>query len=277
MSDVVFLSPFGFHADPEPILRDVFSGWELGNGIFDVLSTTADMPWKDVETVYNEVLDVSYFGNHSGGKFCSPLVKLVLNDDGEVPQQARVMIAKILISKYLVNWQRLWETNIVAYDPVTNYDMTEERNLTKSDSEAEVEAGTLSRDASETQEYGKEETTTHGRTNQEMNYRYGINTDLLDPKPSDRIDSTEGGTTVVTDSGSDTTESSLEDTTSKNRNKVGAGVEAETIHRIGNIGVTTNQKLVQEERALWIWNYFDQIFNDIDNELALAFHDPCRV
>ena len=45
----------------------------------------------------------------------------------------------------------------------------------------------------------------------------------------------------------------------------------------GNIGVTTTQKLLQEERELWIWNFFDQVFNDLDRELALMFHDSCRV
>ena len=75
MNDFFYLNPFSDPADPEPILRDVFDGWYTGHGIFDVLATVADMPWKDVESVDSSVLDVAYFGNHSGGKFCAPLVK----------------------------------------------------------------------------------------------------------------------------------------------------------------------------------------------------------
>ena len=71
MNELLWLSPFIGSADPEPILRDVFDGWELGTGIFNYIATVAgdDLPWKDVETVDNSVLDISYFGNHSGGKF----------------------------------------------------------------------------------------------------------------------------------------------------------------------------------------------------------------
>ena len=255
MSDNWWIRPyFPDNPAPEPILRDVFDGWDAGAGIFYYLSSAATLPWSQAESVDNSVLDIAYFGNHSGGKFCSPLVKLVIDEEtGIVLAPQRATIAKILVSKYLPNWERLWETNIVSYTPIHNYDMTEERATKKADSSAEVE----DRNASDT--------TTHGRTNTEFDYKYGLNTDTDNPKPSDRIDSTEGG------------ETSNEAESNTKRNRVGAEEEDETIHRAGNIGVTTTQKLIQEERALWIWNYFDQVFNDLDRELALLFHDSCRV
>lgn len=240
-------------SDPEPILRDVFSGWESGTGLFSFLATQTTMPWENTENVDNSVLDIAYFGNHSGGKFCSPLVKLLINDEGVIPSEARVTIAKILISKYLSNWNHLWETNVAVYTPIHNYDMTENRNLRTADSMAE-KADSVGND-----------TINHGRTQTEMDYKYGLNTDTENPRPSDKIHTSEGGSTVTNSSGTD------------NRNRVDAGEEEETIHRAGNIGVTTTQKLIQEERDLWLWNFFDQVFNDLDRELALLFHDPCRV
>lgn len=240
-------------SDPEPILRDVFSGWESGTGLFSFLASQTTLPWANAENVDNSVLDVAYFGNHSGGKFCSPLVKLLINDEGVIPSEARVMIAKILISKYLNNWNHLWETNVAVYTPIHNYDMTENRNLRTADSMAE-KADSVGND-----------TINHGRTQTEMDYKYGLNTDTENPRPSDKIHTSEGGSTVTNSSGTD------------NRNRVDAGEEEETIHRAGNIGVTTTQKLIQEERDLWLWNFFDQVFNDLDMELALLFHDPCRV
>ena len=253
MGDVIWLNPFYGSPDPEPVLRDVFTGWNTGAGIFNVLSTVADMPWKDVDTVYEGVLDISYFGNHSGGKFCSPLVKLVLDENGEVPAAARTMIAQILVSKYLKNWQHLWETNVVAYSPIHNYDMTESRVLRTADSKAidDVHAET----SGNRSESGS----------MDMNYKFGINTNKNDAKPSDRIDST------------DNSESSSTRNYTDSSNSVGSGEEEEETHRAGNIGVTTTQKLLQEERELWIWNFFDQVFNDLDRELALMFHDSCRV
>lgn len=253
MSEVFWLRPWLDHPDPEPILRDVFAGWTNGFGLFAYLSDVTTLPWAEATAVDSTVLDIAYFGNHSGGKFCSPLVKLVLGENGVVPESARATIAKILIAKYLPNWQHLWYTNEAVYSPIHNYDMTENRTLRTADSEAvkDVRSGS--------------DSTAHGRTTDEMDYTYGLNTDTDNPKPSDKFYTAEGGNTTTTSGSTD------------NRNKVGAGEEEEEIHRAGNIGVTTTQKLLQEERELWIWNFFDQVFNDLDRELALMFHDSCRV
>ena len=254
MSEYWFLNPFLSGADPEPILRDVFLGWNTGDGIFKYLAEITDMPWKDVETIDDQALDIAYFANHSGAKFCAPLVKLSISaETGLVGETQRRIIAKILVAKYLNNWKRLWDTNVAVYNPLHNYDVEETRNLITADSTSENGSST------------GEDTTEHGRTNTEMDYKYGINTDTENPKPSDRIDSTEGGETTTTSENTN------------QRNRVDAGEEQEDTRRAGNIGVTTTQKLIQEERDLWLWNFFDQVFNDLDRELALMFHDPCRV
>ena len=284
-------NPFFEYSDPEPILRDVF--WVdnpfSGPGIFSQIQAywsfkTEELgtypPWNtEVDPL---VIDQEYFLNHSGGKFCSPLVKYYINkgmidEDGVLVDSAKVAIAKIIIAKYARNWKRLWDTNVAAYSPIHNYDMYEERDLTTTEDETATTDGTLARSGTESTQYGRVETVGHGRTNEQMSYKYGINTDTNDPKPSDKVTNTEGGTTTTTLSGTDTDTRNLTDTTDETRTKDNDGTEHEEIHRYGNIGVTTTQKLLQEERQLWLWNYFDQIFSDLDKELALAFHDPCRV
>ena len=264
-------------SDPEPILRDVFSGWESGTGLFSFLATQTTMPWASAENVDNSVLDIAYFGNHSGGKFCAPLVKLLINDNGVVPDAARITIAKILISKYLTNWYNLWETNVAVYSPIHNYDMYEERDLATTDDNVETTDGELSRTGTEGLTHGMVESTQHGRTEDNVNYKYGLNTTVYQQNRSDENVSTEGGTTTTTDSGTDTTTRNLVDSTDQTVTEDNEGTEHEETHRYGNIGVTTTQKLLQEERNLWLWNFFDEVFNDLDKELALAFHDPCRV
>lgn len=264
-------------SDPEPILRDVFSGWESGTGLFSFLAAQTTMPWANAENVDNSVLDIAYFGNHSGGKFCAPLVKLLINDDGVIPSAARVTIAKILISKYLNNWNHLWETNVAVYSPIHNYDMHEERDLATTDDNVETTDGKLSRTGTEGLTHGMVESTQHGRTEDNVNYKYGLNTTVYQQNRSDENVSTEGGTTTTTDSGTDTTTRNLVDSTDQKVTEDNEGTEHEETHRYGNIGVTTTQKLLQEERNLWLWNFFDEVFNDLDKELALAFHDPCRV
>jgi len=269
---------WNIHTHPEPILRDVFSGWEDGHGIFDALrNVSGDIPWANDENIDDATLDIAYFGNHSGGKFCAPVVKTFLTDEEEVSQSGRTKIAKILVAKYLTGWKHLWEANEAVYSPIHNYDMTEERTRKKANSEAESARENQSHTGTDTLQHGLTETTTHGMTNTQNIYKFGLNTDPQNPKQSDRNVSTDGGQTVVADSGSDVQTKNLADSKTSNRNLAGAEDETEQVHRAGNIGVTTTQQMIQQERELWIWNYFDQVFTDLDNELALAFHDPCRV
>ena len=201
----------------------------------------------------------------------------MIDDDGVIPSAARVTIAKILISKYLSNWNHLWETNVVVYSPIHNYDMHEERDLATTDDNVETTDGELSRTGTEGLTHGMVESTQHGRTEDNINYKYGLNTTEYQQNRSDENVSTEGGTTTTTDSGTDTTTRNLVDSTDHTVTEDNEGTEHEETHRYGNIGVTTTQKLLQEERNLWLWNFFDEVFNDLDKELALAFHDPCRV
>ena len=283
VSDLYWLNPFYSPPDPEPILRDAFE-WE-DNGIFVAIKNVAanlqiELPWDDDDA---ETLDLSYFGNHSGGKFCSPIVKLFLMTESLVDENGRInstgtnKLAAILLRKYYTNWKSLWATNVASYNPIHNYDMTENRVKKSANSEQENNSENQSHTGTSTLQHGLVETTQHGKTVDATDYKYGLNTDTLDPKPSDASTTAEGGSTVVTDSGSDVTTRNLADTTAGARTLVGADEEDEEIHRAGNIGVTTTQKLLQEERELWLWNYFDQIFADIDRELTLCFYDSCRV
>lgn len=283
MSELYWLNPFFEAPKPEPILREAFA-WE-DNGIFVAIKNAAlqkqiELPWGNTD---EETLDLAYFGNHSGGKFCSPLVKLILqtdslvDEDGRINSTGAIKIANILLRKYYTNWKSLWATNVASYNPLHNYDVTENRNLKKADSESEFVAEERRQTGTGTTSYGKVDTTNHGRTVTETDSRYGVNTTDSDPKPSDKIETVEGGDTVTTFSGSDTDTRNYKDNRDSSKSKAGAGEEEEEIHRAGNIGVTTTQKLIEEERALWLWNYFDQVFSDVDRELALSFYDPCRV
>ena len=258
MSDFYWINPFGSNLDPEPILRDAFK-WGT-QGIFVAIESVAtakelDLPWIDDDA---SILDMAYFGNHSGGKFCSPIVKLFLetesfiDSDGQLNQLGTEKLAEILLKKYLINWQRLWDTNVASYTPIHNYDMSEVSTTRKADAESE------NSDNIRSSSIGTE------TSSDETDYKYGINTGEV-PKPSDK---SEIGSEVSTSEDTETT---------NQRNKVGAEETEGEVHRFGNIGVTTTQKLLQEEREVWLWNYYKQIFSDLDKELVLMFHDPCRV
>lgn len=246
-----WINPFDQSASDIPLLREAFADWKTGDGIFGALSTLGTMPWDDYAE--SETLDIEYFGNHSGGKFVAPVVLHLLGNTESLLDADRILLARIIWNKFREPWSHLWETNLVVYNPIHNYNMTETRHLERDDTGTQDDSTT------------SVDTTTHGRTNEVIDFTYGMNNADQNGKRSDRSTSQEGGTTSTSGTGS------LDRDTTDNR------VEDETITRAGNIGVTTTQQMLTADRELWLWNYFDQIYKDIDSVLALPFYDPCRI
>lgn len=243
-----------FHRLPNDILllREAFADWKNGNGIFNALSNIGvDLPWG--EAVEADTLDIDYFGNHSGAKEASPLVSILLDDADQLTEQQMETLARIIWTKFSEPWKHLWATNVVEYNPIHNYNMTDQRELTRGESEARaIHVSSV-------------DTTTHGRTSTSKDYVSGLNSTDEIGKFSGRSVSEEGGTTGVTGTGDGKDDS------------VKAANERETTTRSGNIGVTTTQQMLTAERDLWVWNYFDRIYKDVDSVLALAIYDPCRI
>lgn len=248
-----FINPFYGSGQSMPLLRDVFADWKSDDGIFDAIAEVAGdlLPWADAAD--SEYLNFDYFGNHSGAKYPAPVVMLLLDDDEELSDSARLKLASIIWAKFREPWSHLWQTNEISYNPIHNYNMSDVRTLIRGDSDSRV-SGTESSQSTE-----------HGKTDDTIEYVYGLNNTDEDGKKSDRMHSEEGGETAV----------SYED--ARSSSGVAAREETETTQRSGNIGVTTTQQMMESERNLWLWNFFDQVYKDIDTVLSLPIYDPCRV
>ena len=219
------------------ILIEAFPEWKKNKGIFEYFP---DPPWKDV--ISSVELNLEYFGNISGSKGISPLVSKMLTD-GILEDSSRQALALLISSKFKVNWTRLWNAEVAVYDPVHNYDMHEEGTRT----------GNNRNESQSTDE------TQHGRSNTSRYSHYGFNSQTSNP--SDEDVTTEGGTTNLNRNGS------VDYTIN----------EGTTLHRYGNIGVTTNQQMIEAERSIRMWNYFNSVYKDIDSVLAIRIYDPCSV
>lgn len=237
------------------ILNEAFPNWKAGKGIFDLIDNP---PWAG--EMESTLLDLQYFGNHSGAKIISPLVNALLTS-GVVSEADRQILANVISFKFKHNWARLWLTNDVDYNPIHNYDITED--ITR------ATTGEITDSGEETTTPNTTTTVNHGRSDQSTEYIYGLNSQPSDNNPSNKEVSQEGGTTGTTRTGTEKVES----------NSTRGETENETVNtkRSGNIGVTTSQKMVNEERELWLWNYFEQIFSDVDTVLAIPVYDPCKV
>ena len=234
---------------PEILLSEVFSDWDSNVGIFELMS---DMPWGSEEGL-PAILNMEYFGNHSGAKFISPIVMKLLSDDGTITTANRQKLVDIITNKFKIPWSRLWDTYDVEYEPISNYDITEVVDRDSTDTGTDEMA------------FGKTRTTTHGMSTLDNDYVAGYNSSPNSLPLSNKYEHTESGTTPVTDSGKDTETRNL------------AKTEDVTTHRYGKIGTTTTQYMIKEERNLWIWNFFNQVYSDVDTVLTIAYQDPCAI
>lgn len=247
-----FINPFGESASDVPLLREAFADWKIGYGIFDALeSIGTNLPWE--ESTESIILDIEYFGNRSGGKFVAPVVMNLLGDTTELTENDRILLARIIWAKFGEPWKHLWETNVVAYNPIHNYNMTDKRELARGESEAKVGHGS------------SVDTTEHGRGVETKDNVAGLNNTNDKGKLADVSITQESGETIN------------RGTSDRKDDSVRASNEVETTTRSGNIGVTTTQQMLSADRELWKWNYFDQIYRDIDSVIALSFYDPCRI
>lgn len=85
------------------------------------------------------------------------------------------------------------------------------------------------------------------------------------------------GTQATAKTGTDTLQYNTTDTDSGTQRTVDGGRDTQTrtytLTRSGNIGVTTTQQMITQQRELWMWNFFNTVvFPDIDSVLSLSVY-----
>lgn len=157
-------------------------------------------------------------------------------------------VMKVLIgswsAKLLPVWKHLYETTQYEYNPIENYNRTDEGRIDRANTR--IHSGT--------------DTSTHNNNGQIDDYTAGF--DSVPSGSSDglvkqgkTISSNNGSNSMnhgehITDNGNDTTH-----LTSK-----------------GNIGVTTTQKMIREEREIAEFNIYDRIVKDFCNRFCIEVY-----
>lgn len=106
--------------------------------------------------------------------------------------------------------------------------------------------------------------------------RPGKNSDESHETGSDKT--TYNNTTAETVDKTDTTTYNIDDNEtldlqhSRNGSESSTGKEDHTLHRHGNIGITTNQQMITEELELRKVNFYDILFRDVDRYLTLTIY-----
>lgn len=164
-------------------------------------------------------------------------------------------------NKYQINWKKLYDTTVLEYNPIENYDRMED--WTDTDDETSTSARDNTRNTTNTVKSTS--------TNKVMNsvnvtdQNTAFNAGLADhSKQITDGDTTENGTITNTETGKDTENESV------NGGKTGKHTRTGRAH--GNIGVTTSQQMIQSERDLVVFNLYDVIAESFIENFCLMVY-----
>ena len=226
-------------------LNEAFSDYATKGGIF---SNIGNLPWSSI--MVGPQMDTLYFDTHSGERFGSRIIAKRVGADGSLATADRKTISTLVYTMFRNQWGRLWATMNPNYEPLTNYQMTEDETGNHTD----TRTPDLTRKHTGTD---KDEGATTLNT---QNNLWGFNSDSS--IPSDMQDGTNTANNTNTRDLTDT-ETGTDTTTGENTRK---------LIRTGNIGTNTFQNLLQQERNLWMYNFFEHIFKDVDSVLTIPIY-----
>ena len=226
-------------------LNEAFADYETKGGIF---SNIENLPWSSV--MAGSQVDTLYFDTHSGERFSARIITRRIGDAGYLTSDDRRTISALVYAMFKTQWTKLWVTMNPDYEPLTNYQMTEN----------ETGNNTYTRTPNITRNHtGTDKNDSNSHSNNQSNL-WGFNSDTSVPS-----DMSDGDTTVNTTNTRNLTDTETgTDTT--------AGENTRRLTRTGNIGTNTFQNLIQQERNLWMYNFFEQVFKDVDSVLTIPIY-----
>lgn len=238
-----------------------------GTGIFSEM-VSYGAPWS---TGVGSDMDMLYFGYHSGIK-CPSMFIENLSTNGIANRQ---IVAQLLYQMFGLSWTNLWNAMRSEYEPLQTY------KLTEAIQRDENRSSNFTRDDTQNSSFSNEGTTnttdkgggtiTVTTQGTDTASTYGFNSSEAVPTNS----GTSSGTNTTANDTTDTTEGSVTNTGTNEatlaRQDKGTEQIGENITRTksGNTGQHTIQELLQQEFNLWKWNFYKQVFRDVDSVIAL--------
>ena len=216
-------------------------------GIFTRIMTAHEVPWAEDDTITGALLDFEYMLNQSGDKIISPAVEKRLTD-GELSTEDFNKLCDVAWMMYGKRWARLWEILTAEFNPLNNYDMSETKYIDHGHVETNSGTDTTNRTGTDT--------ITHtGDTENEVS---AFNSSTYQDSAKDTQNLTDLDTRNMTDA------------LVHGHILTNSGRDTETLTRSGNIGVTTSQQMAQSSLDLWKWNFFYDIFRDVDSIFTIT-------
>ena len=272
------------------LLDTVVDGDVFNNGIFTYIKnslTTVPDYLQDI-TVINQ----DYYYRRSGSKIVSPLVYHFLDDRGKLTTDGCYSLARIILNDCKINWDKIYKALTVEYSPIENYDLTEESTDSRSHTSDHTGTDGTTHTGTDTTAQTGEDTTTDGGTigttnsikdgtEKTVNGIAGFNTqdefskDTSSTKTVNQVVQNDEKRNLTGSTKYGKTETNTLDTTDNttyNSTIKETDSESHSLHRHGNIGVTTSQRMIESEIVLRKKNFFEIVFSDIDRLLTLSIY-----
>lgn len=229
-------------------MSNIFNNFDTGNGIFTALDVL-DFPWLE-NTAQN--IDTMYFLTHSGMKIPSNLVLHFLDTNNHITNDGRRTLANIITTRFKQKWNDIEATLHYEYNPIENYDLTEQETVNSVDegSNNETNEVTTNSNASTTNTLTgstTSETSTASTGNTENNVsKYGFNStdgvnsdkEVIDTNNDVNVEGTQisenNGTQATENHGTESHNISAHEENTRNVERV--------LTRHGNIGVMSAQQ-----------------------------------
>ena len=235
------------------------------NEIFSTIMTGHELPWDEDEDITATLLDFEYINNYSGRKIISPAVANSLGTDGKITTAGFTKLCDVAYMMYAKKWARNWAILTMEYNPIENYSMVEDSKLTrdnkqthsgsdtnlKTGSEADAHTGTIGDSATSSEE--NEVSAFNSSSYQDASKTTGS-----------------GGNTRTFQNTDTTTYNNLSEALTHGHTIDNDDDERNHLTRSGNIGVTTTQQMAESDLQLWKWNFFYEVFSDIDNVFTIS-------
>lgn len=216
-------------------------------GIFTQIMTAYEVPWEEDTDITGALLDFEYMLNHSGDKIISPAVAKSL-EDGELSTENFNKLCDVVYMMYGKRWARLWEVLTAEFNPIENYSMQDIHTF----------------------EHGKKETNSGTDTTNRTGTDRVTHTGDTESEVSAFNSSSYQDSTKDTQNTTDLDTRNMSDALIHGHVVTNSGVDTERTTRTGNIGTTTSQQMLESSLQLWKWNFFSDIFKDVDSIFTIT-------
>lgn len=171
-------------------------------------------------------------------------------------------------------WEALYETTQYEYNPIWNVDgkVVEDRDLKGTDYLTDDHTTTRTHTDTITRTHTDTITTTHGLTVTTDDSVYGYNSSTAAPESKEVAAQSGTSSDAHTGSITDAHTGSITDKDTGTRKHDTSDSGKVTTERTGNIGVTSTQSLIQEQREVVKLNILDVIIKDFDDRFILKVY-----